>query len=358
MIPGIGCKLMRIFITLLGAAFMLQAVGSVVLGLSGERTLAVITAIRRELGERGESVPNRYTYIISYTFTTPDGQVVDASTRRIGSSVYVKATGQQQVPVRYFQQLPVFNQLEQDTRLSWGSAILLAAGVFLVVAMNRPCGSEKFASAKVCRKHGTAPAMPQPGKPTGGLIGFSPKINDPAFVRYVNDTSRWAFLFSFILAVIVIAVFYIYGETSREMSNPEALYIGFGIGGMFIAIAALQETGRQRTKNWDGVVVNKKIEQKQRKRDYGNNDYVWEAYTLYAVAIRSDAGETYTISAEDDVTRYQYYQIGDRVRYHKGLNSHEKYDKSKDNIIFCNACASLNDIQDDVCFRCKCPLLK
>lgn len=67
--------------------------------------------------------------------------------------------------------------------------------------------------------------------------------------------------------------------------------------------------------------------------------------------IRSEAGELYSISAEDDITRYQYYQIGDKVRYHKGLNTFEKYDKSKDGIIFCNACASLNDIRNDYCFR-------
>ena len=50
------------------------------------------------------------------------------------------------------------------------------------------------------------------------------------------------------------------------------------------------------------------------------------------------------ITAEDDDTRYNYYQIGDRVRYHGSLRTYEKYDKSKDSIIFCNACASLNEI--------------
>ncbi len=32
--------------------------------------------------------------------------------------------------------------------------------------------------------------------------------------------------------------------------------------------------------------------------------------------------------------------------------------ESKDGIIFCNACATLCQISDHVCLRCKCPLLK
>jgi len=64
------------------------------------------------------------------------------------------------------------------------------------------------------------------------------------------------------------------------------------------------------------------------------------------------------LTAEDDDTVYNYYQTGDRVRHHGGLNSFEKYDKSQDDIVFCNACASLNDINDEYCFRCNCPLLK
>lgn len=93
---------------------------------------------------------------------------------------------------------------------------------------------------------------------------------------------------SIILAISAIVGFYIYGETSSEMDNPQALFIGFGIGGMFVLVALLQILGRKRSK----------------------------------------------------------------------INSYEKHDKSKDSIIFCAACSSLNNIEDNNCFRCKCPLLK
>ena len=189
------------------------------------------------------------------------------------------------------------------------------------------------------------------------LIGFSSKINDPAFEKYLKSTKQWSYIFSVIIAIIAIIGFAIYGFVSTEMDNPQALFIGLGIGGMFILIAVFQNISRARTKTWDGKVVDKKIEKKRRK-SYSGEDYTWIDYMLFTVFIRSYDGKMHTISAEDEDTVYNYYQIGDFVRHHKGLNSYEKYDKSRDTIIFCNACATLNDINDDFCIRCNCPLLK
>lgn len=190
------------------------------------------------------------------------------------------------------------------------------------------------------------------------LTGFSSRIQDPAFSRYISNTNRWSAIFSFILALAAVTGFYIYGESSREMNNPEALFIGLGIGTMFLVIAIFQIISRNKSKTWDGYVVDKKYEQKRRKVHSGQDDYYWQEYMLYSVLIKSDSGKIHSLSAEDDDTVYNYYQIGDRVRHHAGLNSFEKYDKTRDTIIFCNACATLNNIHDDYCYRCKCPLLK
>ncbi len=190
---------------------------------------------------------------------------------------------------------------------------------------------------------------------TTNHYGYSTKIDDPAMARYLRDTKRWSAIFSIILAVVAIAGFYIYGETSSGMDNPEALYIGMGIGSMFILIALFQIAGRNRSTTWDGMVTDKKVKEKRRHDKYQNR---WVEYLEYTVSMKADNGKMHYISAEDDDTLYNYYQIGNRVRHHKGLNSYEKQDKTGDSIIFCNACASLNDIQDDYCFRCNCPLLK
>lgn len=189
-------------------------------------------------------------------------------------------------------------------------------------------------------------------------LGYSSKINDPAFKKYLKSTNRYSFYFSVILAVIAIIGFYIYGETSYEMDNPEALYIGLGIGAMFIIIALFQILGRKRSKTWDGIVVKKEILDRERKVNTGNNDYYIKRYKVYNVVVYNEHGKAVDIRTEDDDTVYNYYEVGDKVRHHGGLNSYEKYDKTKDTIIFCNACGTLNNINEDNCHRCNCPLLK
>ena len=202
----------------------------------------------------------------------------------------------------------------------------------------------------------SAPNTQPPAR--GGCVGYSQRIYDPAFARYLKNTNRWSALFSVILAVAAAIGFYIYGETSREMENPQAMFIGLGIGGMFLLIALYSIIARKRSKTWDGVVIDKTIKEKTRRHDTGNNDSTIHYYTEYAVIVRDERGKAHRMTAEDDMTVFDYFQVGDRVRHHAGLNSYEKYDKSQDSIIFCNACGTLCQISDNVCFRCKCPLPK
>ena len=212
------------------------------------------------------------------------------------------------------------------------------------------CGQKQPDSSQFCHHCGTALG----NGPPSAKIGYSARITDPRFAKYVKESNQYAAIFSGALAVIAVVGFYIYGETSREMENPEALYIGLAIGSMFLAIAAGQIIKRNRSKTWDGIVINKTIEQRTRKRNRRQVEY-----TLFTVFVERDSDKkVYVIAVEDDDTIYGYYQIGDKVRHHGGLGTFEKYDKSKDTIIFCNACSTLHDIQDDQCFRCHRPLLK
>ena len=176
-------------------------------------------------------------------------------------------------------------------------------------------------------------------------MAYSDKINDPAFDRYLKNTSNYRLQFSLVLAFAAIAGFFLYGHFSDAMDNPEALYIGLAIGVMFVLIGIFSALQVRPTQTWDGVVKGKKI-----RRVKGRLEYV--------VMISDGNDHIHEIISENDPTLYEYYHEGEKVRFHGRFKSFEKYDKSGDEIIFCNACAFMNEISEDFCRNCGCPLLK
>lgn len=135
---SIGDKIMRIIISMLGAALILWAVATVTLGFVGERGRAVITNVRRQGGERTDGKSGRYTYIISYTFRLADGKSVDGFSTRISNGTYIKVKQPYTTAsIRYFKFFPRFNALEDDTEPNFGKLVLIAAGGFLIFTMNK-----------------------------------------------------------------------------------------------------------------------------------------------------------------------------------------------------------------------------
>lgn len=176
-------------------------------------------------------------------------------------------------------------------------------------------------------------------------MAYSSKIKDPKFDRYLKNTRNYRYQFAFGLAVIAVIGFFLYGEFSDEMDNPEALYIGLVIGGMFLLIGLYSVFSLQPKLDWDGEVAEKEILEKDGK-------------SIFLVYIEDSRGMRHELRAENDATVYDYYHLGEKVRYHGKLKTFEKFDKSKDDIIFCNACSFLHEISEDTCRNCGCPLLK
>lgn len=129
--------IIKVLITLLGAALVIWGVGSVVLGVVGAQDTAVITSIRRQGGERNDVKPGTYTYSIGYTFTLPNGKRVESSTTKIGSAIYLKADGTSTTSVRYLKSAPFINTLEENTKPSFGQLALVGVGILLIVVINK-----------------------------------------------------------------------------------------------------------------------------------------------------------------------------------------------------------------------------
>lgn len=238
------------------------------------------------------------------------------------------------------------------------------------------CGKELPDSAKFCSGCGqlqeplpakkaepaAQPAVQPPvqGKPAdsspaSALVGWSERIKDAAFQRYLRKSKRWSYIFAFILFGVAVVGFPIYGEKSGEVDMPQSLYYGLAIGGMFVVIAFLTNLKRSMDRSWDGVVVDKKVKKKVRQDSDSNMS---TTYLVYETRIKRDSGKATVSRQQNNDTFYNYLQVGDRVRHHKGFSVFEKYDKSHDSHLFCIACAKRVEPTVDTCPRCKCPILK
>lgn len=186
-------------------------------------------------------------------------------------------------------------------------------------------------------------------------MAFSTKIDDPAFARFKTTSQKWAKGFSAVMAVAAVVGFPLYGAITGELEMPGSLYYGLALGGMFVVIALVQIARQRSDTTWDGAVVSKRVYKGKTKDD---DTGAYSKSTVYEMVVQSDDGRLHKHSFANNPLIYNYFKVGDRVRHHKGFSPYEKFDKSEDTNIFCIACYEPNSMANDICTRCKCPLLK
>lgn len=227
------------------------------------------------------------------------------------------------------------------------------------------CGAKLQEGAEFCIECGTAvnleasrpmepsqasPSAPPQGK--AGLVGFSDRCNSPEILAVAQENKKFSIGCMWILVVVPLIGFPVAGMLMDDFPFGESIVVGVGIA---IVMLVLNLIAMRRTKQpmWEGVVANKYKKEKYKHRD-GN-----ETYTEFTTVITTDAGKKKTIVEVDSRRHmYDYLSVGDRVRYHPKFGTYEKYDKSKDRIIYCNVCIKMNPIQNDRCKWCNNLLFK
>ncbi len=231
------------------------------------------------------------------------------------------------------------------------------------------CGMELPDDAEFCSGCGksVSRAAPEAVTPTkagssdsphggAGLVGFSDRCHSPEILAAAQKNKKTSIGCMWILVLVPLIGFPIAGLLMDDFPFGEALIIGVGIALVMLVVnlLALQKTKQPM---WEGVVVNKYIKEKSEHR--GGEEDNWRTYTEYTTVINTDAGKKKTIVEKDSGRdMYDYLSVGDRVRFHPMFGTYEKYDKSKDRIIYCNVCSMMNPIQNDRCKRCNNLLFK
>lgn len=127
---------MKGFIVILGVMFILWSSSLITLGFAGKSRVATITHVRREGGERNETIGGRYLYNLSYSFKLPNGKSINGVTKKIGSGVYIKNPNTI-TTIKYFEFFPNVNALVEDTKLGLKQVIYIGIGVLLIYSGTR-----------------------------------------------------------------------------------------------------------------------------------------------------------------------------------------------------------------------------
>lgn len=202
----------------------------------------------------------------------------------------------------------------------------------------------------------TQAATPAPSQGGAGLVGFSDRCHSPEILAAAQKNKESSIGCMWILVFVPLIGFPAAGLLMDDFPFGEALIIGVGIA-LIMLIVNLLALRKTKQPIWEGVVINKYSKEKSEHR--GGEEDNYRTYTEYTTIINTDAGKKKTIVERDSGRHmYDYLSMGDRVRFHPRFGTYEKYDKSKDRIIYCNVCSMMNPIQNDRCKRCNNLLFK
>ncbi|MCK9287834.1 MAG: hypothetical protein M0P29_09760 [Sphaerochaetaceae bacterium] len=188
------------------------------------------------------------------------------------------------------------------------------------------------------------------------MVGFSDRYNCPEILAAAQKNKKFSIGCMWILVFVPLIGFPVAGLLMDDFPFGESIIIGMGIA-LVMLVFNLLALRRTKQPMWEGVVVNKYSKEKSEHR--GGEDDNYRTYTEYTTIINTDTGKKKTIVEKDSGRdMYDYLSVGDRVRFHPRFGTYEKYDKSKDRIIYCNVCSMMNPIQNDRCKRCNNLLFK
>ncbi len=204
-------------------------------------------------------------------------------------------------------------------------------------------------SGQATSAHSSAPGRTE-------LIGFSARSQSPEILVAAQKNKRSSIGCMWILVVVPLLGFPAAGLLIEDFPFGESLVIGIGIAAILLVINVIA-LRKSRQPAWEGTVVRRYSKKRNERTSKEDSDY--RTYMEFTTVIKTDTGKKKTIVERGSERHmYDYLSEGDRVRFHPAFGTYEKFDKSKDRIIYCNVCSMMNPIQNDRCKRCDNLLFK
>lgn len=193
-------------------------------------------------------------------------------------------------------------------------------------------------------------------------VGYSNAVNDPRFISKRKNQSCLALGCSIIMIPIPFIGFWAYSQFWHGMEMSEALKVGAGVSAIFFVFYLILWIKKLFSHQWEGVVIGLSEEEHLSRKNYHSEGSTFTRhdnyYYLYVVKIQTDSGKIKRIENKSAKSFYfNYFKVGDRVKYHPDIDYYEKYDKTNDTHLLCPLCNRVNPITDDVC-QCGVPIIK
>jgi len=225
------------------------------------------------------------------------------------------------------------------------------------------CGTKLDINARFCEGCGTpqgaapAPAYQQPSQTKSA--GYSHVISSPEFIscvkKYYKRSRKTAFVFAVLLPFIGGLGGAIIGEGSNAGIAIGAVLGLFGVAVLWFRIEKDGKKKQALPDVIDGTITNINY--------YGSGGGIGEGgdaekkYNTVKIILIDSAGREHDAEIKCGNEIYDYYKIGEAVRYHTKINFPEKFDKSRDGYSVCALCLYKEAVHGDRCPECGAPLL-
>ena len=209
------------------------------------------------------------------------------------------------------------------------------------------CGTRLSGKKKACRSCGFDITSEKPygdRSPLGaGGTGWSDAVNDYRFAGYQGNRRTYITIFTLLLVIAIPAFLLLSGDLGLDSEGITVIAV-LSVMFLLIALYSMRNT-RKKGEEWTGTVED--------KRDYYRSQ-------SNVVLVKLDNGKMVELPMAEDLVKYDYFKVGDRLKKHNrpNLRAIEKLDKSRHEALFCPSCGYMCDTRDDYCRSCGSPLLK
>lgn len=189
-----------------------------------------------------------------------------------------------------------------------------------------------------------------------GYDGYSQRVDSDEVKAYLAMQRRWANICLCIVVILPLVIISIYASYTGKMTIPEALGYGVVLSLIMFCFGIYPTIKRKMQKPYVGTVIDMREKIRVVSDEDGGCDRI---RITYYIVTRDTYGKKHTHKSTGYEGMYKFLRIGDEIRFLPQFPvPFEKKKTPNDKLTCCVFCQSIVSLDDDICPRCKGPVLR